>query len=60
MPALNRIPDPEDILGCVMVEGGKILPNTYQSMPTYRVVSGDSGPPTLRDSIYKRLMTLIK
>jgi len=38
-PPHGRIPDPEDIFGTVQIEKGKLLPNTYQEMPTHRIVS---------------------
>ncbi|KAI0290751.1 hypothetical protein B0F90DRAFT_1783501 [Multifurca ochricompacta] len=37
VPPLNRIGDPDDILASVRVEGGKILAETYQAMPSYRI-----------------------
>ncbi|KAJ3746560.1 hypothetical protein DFH05DRAFT_1393982 [Lentinula detonsa] len=41
IPALGRIGDPDDILASVLVEDGKILANTYQPMPAYRICTSD-------------------
>lgn len=54
VPALGRIGDPDDILGSVRVEDGKILPETYQRMPSYRLFTAD-GPPKLSAGLAKRL-----
>ncbi|KAH6897931.1 hypothetical protein BKA70DRAFT_1437853 [Coprinopsis sp. MPI-PUGE-AT-0042] len=47
-PALGRIGDPDDIMGTVLVEDGKIKAETYQSMPSYRVCTLSDGA---KDSI---------
>ncbi|KZS96808.1 hypothetical protein SISNIDRAFT_286426 [Sistotremastrum niveocremeum HHB9708] len=54
VPALGRINDPEDIVASVMVEDGKILPDTYQVMPTYRLITTD-GPIRLPHGLDERL-----
>ncbi|KAF9451434.1 hypothetical protein P691DRAFT_699271 [Macrolepiota fuliginosa MF-IS2] len=41
IPALNRIGDPDDIIGTVLVENSEILPETYQPMLAYRLVTSD-------------------
>ncbi|KAJ3576803.1 hypothetical protein NP233_g180 [Leucocoprinus birnbaumii] len=41
IPALNRIGDPDDIIGSVLVENSEILAETYQPMPAYRLVTAD-------------------
>ncbi|KAF8718927.1 hypothetical protein AX14_011651 [Amanita brunnescens Koide BX004] len=41
VPALGRIGDPDDILASVLVADGKILPETYQPMPAYRLCTQD-------------------
>jgi hypothetical protein len=41
VPALGRIGDPDDIVATVLVEDGKILPETYQPMPAYRLCTAD-------------------
>ncbi|KAG9040842.1 hypothetical protein FS837_013034, partial [Tulasnella sp. UAMH 9824] len=38
VPALNRIGDPDDIIGTVMVQDGRVIASTYQPMPSYRFV----------------------
>ncbi|KAI7852809.1 hypothetical protein BDC45DRAFT_512601 [Circinella umbellata] len=40
-PPWGRIPYPEDIIGTVFIEGGVIQPNTYQPMPTHRLVTSN-------------------
>jgi hypothetical protein len=42
-----------------MVDGGKILPKSYQVMPSYRVISGENGPLVLSKSMHDRLMSLL-
>ncbi|KAK1227529.1 hypothetical protein PQX77_009436 [Marasmius sp. AFHP31] len=41
VPALGRIGDVDDIIASVLVEEGKILADTYQTMPAYRLVTAD-------------------
>ncbi|KAF8639143.1 hypothetical protein AX17_001633 [Amanita inopinata Kibby_2008] len=41
VPPLGRIGDPDDIIASVLVENGKILPETYQAMPAYRLCTTD-------------------
>ncbi|KAF8182040.1 hypothetical protein BJ912DRAFT_832384, partial [Pholiota molesta] len=41
IPALDRIGDPDDIIATVLVEDGKMLVDTYQPMPAYRVCTAD-------------------
>ena len=36
---LGRTPDPDDILGYCLVRNGKIVPKSYQAMPTHRLFS---------------------
>ncbi|KNE66015.1 hypothetical protein AMAG_10292 [Allomyces macrogynus ATCC 38327] len=39
-PPWGRIPDPDDIIGSVQLDGeGKIQAHSYQPMPTHRIVS---------------------
>ncbi|TDL19527.1 hypothetical protein BD410DRAFT_438070 [Rickenella mellea] len=40
-PPLGRIPDADDILGTVLVDSGRIHPETYSPMPSYRVCTRD-------------------
>ena len=40
-PPLGRIPDADDILASVRVEEGRMLPETYEPMPSYRLVTSD-------------------
>ncbi|KAJ7594042.1 hypothetical protein C8J56DRAFT_426534 [Mycena floridula] len=41
IPALGRIGDPDDIIASVLVQDGKILPETYEAMPSYRICTSD-------------------
>ncbi|KAH9478524.1 hypothetical protein JR316_0008979 [Psilocybe cubensis] len=41
IPALGRVGDPDDILASVLVQDGKIVPGTYQAMPSYRICTVD-------------------
>lgn len=38
-PCSSQVPDPEDIVGSVRLENGKMLPETYQPMPVHRLVT---------------------
>ncbi|KAI8077830.1 uncharacterized protein BX664DRAFT_44613 [Halteromyces radiatus] len=38
-PPWGRIPKPEDIIGSVLLQDGKIQAGTYQSMPAYRLAT---------------------
>lgn len=58
LPALNRIGDPDDILASVRVEGGKILAETYQAMPSYRVCTAD-GVTQLTEGLTSKLRSLL-
>lgn len=37
----GRIPEPEDILGSVRLQDGKVVENTYERMPTHRIISSN-------------------
>ncbi|THH31833.1 hypothetical protein EUX98_g2343 [Antrodiella citrinella] len=54
IPALGRIGDPDDIIASVRVEEGKILAETYQPMPSYRLCTSD-GILKLTDGLAVRL-----
>ncbi|KAH9077617.1 hypothetical protein EDB83DRAFT_2344878 [Lactarius deliciosus] len=58
LPPLNRIGDPDDIIGSVQVEGGKILAETYQAMPSYRVCTAD-GVIQLTEGLTSKLRALL-
>ncbi|KAL1745946.1 hypothetical protein HDZ31DRAFT_35159 [Schizophyllum fasciatum] len=59
IPALGRIGDPDDIIASVLVEDGKILPDTYQPMPAYRIVTAD-GVVQLSEGLARKLLELSK
>jgi hypothetical protein len=50
----GRIPDPEHIIGSVLVKARKIIPETYQPMPTYRLVT-NQGPMRLSAFLLEKL-----
>ncbi|KAG5651630.1 hypothetical protein H0H81_008007 [Sphagnurus paluster] len=58
IPPLGRIGDPDDIIGTVLVEDGKILPETYAGMPSYRICTAD-GPTQLTPGLAQHLHTLL-
>lgn len=37
LPVVNRTPDPDDIVGLCLVRDGRIVPGSYQAMPTHRL-----------------------
>ncbi|KAG6867987.1 hypothetical protein C0993_008671 [Termitomyces sp. T159_Od127] len=41
IPPLGRIGDPDDIIATVLVRDSKIIPETYQPMPAYRMCTSD-------------------
>ncbi|KAF8653688.1 hypothetical protein AX16_003838 [Volvariella volvacea WC 439] len=57
-PPLGRIGDPDDILATVLVEDGKILPDTYQPMPAYRFCTAD-GVIQLTPGLHERLREIL-
>ncbi|KAL1670290.1 hypothetical protein GGF50DRAFT_42901 [Schizophyllum commune] len=59
IPALGRIGDPDDIIASVLVEDGRILPETYQPMPAYRVVTAD-GVVQLSEGLAQKLKELLE
>ncbi|KAJ1982168.1 hypothetical protein H4R34_001803 [Dimargaris verticillata] len=54
-PPYGRIPSPEDIIGSVKVEGGQIVPESYQPMPSHRPVSAH-GLFRLSDGFHRHLV----
>ncbi|OBZ76662.1 Tubulin-specific chaperone C [Grifola frondosa] len=59
LPALGRIGDPMNILASVRVEDGKILAETYQPMPAYRLCTTD-GVLQLTEGLAQRLRELLE
>ncbi|KAF8330754.1 uncharacterized protein EI90DRAFT_3059184 [Cantharellus anzutake] len=55
VPALNRTGDADDIIGTVRVEDGKVIPSTYERMPSYRICTSD-GLTTLSDGLASTLV----
>lgn len=39
LPDENRVADPDDILAMCLVEQGKLVPGSWEAMPTYRLYS---------------------
>ncbi|CAL1709919.1 unnamed protein product [Somion occarium] len=58
-PPLGRIGDPDDIIGSVRIEGGKVMADTYQAMPSYRVCTSD-GVLRLTEGLANRLKELLE
>ncbi|KZV75644.1 hypothetical protein PENSPDRAFT_646940 [Peniophora sp. CONT] len=59
VPALGRIGDPDDILGSVRVEDGKIMAETYEAMPAYRLCTSD-GVIQLTDGLANKLRHILE
>ncbi|CAK5263740.1 unnamed protein product [Mycena citricolor] len=59
VPALGRIGDPDDIIASVLVDEGKIQPETYQAMPAYRLCTAD-GPTQLTPGLARRLVEALE
>jgi len=59
VPPLNRVGDPDDIIGAVMVQDGKILASSYEPMPTYRICTSD-GPPRLTEGLFNKLQEALR
>ena len=49
-----RIPDPDDIIGSCFVKDGLLVPETYQRMPSHRILS-HLGPFQLSPSFFDKL-----
>lgn len=58
-PPLGRIPDPDDIIASVRVEDGRMLTETYQPMPSYRLCT-TNGVCQLTDTLMDRLKKQLK
>ncbi|KAG1752147.1 hypothetical protein EDB19DRAFT_1628122 [Suillus lakei] len=69
LPALGRIGDPDDIIASVLVRDSnvsfdsvghwKILPETYQPMPSYRLCTSD-GPTFLTEGLAAKLKSTLE
>ncbi|KAG0704132.1 hypothetical protein DFH29DRAFT_913101 [Suillus ampliporus] len=59
LPALGRIGDPDDIIASVLVQDSKILPETYQPMPSYRICTSD-GPTLLTEGLAAQLKSVLE
>jgi len=59
VPPLHRIGDPDDILASVRVENGKIIAETYQAMPSYRVCTAH-GVTQLTEGLALKLQSLLE
>ncbi|KAN0094710.1 hypothetical protein V8E55_002997 [Tylopilus felleus] len=59
VPALGRIGDPDDIIASVLVQDSKILPDTYQAMPSYRFCTAD-GPTQLTEGLATKLKSVLE
>ncbi|KAG1873068.1 hypothetical protein DFJ58DRAFT_885100 [Suillus subalutaceus] len=59
LPALGRIGNPDDIIASVLVRDSKILPDTYQPMPSYRLCTSD-GPTLLTEGFATKLKLVLE
>ncbi|KAG1873372.1 hypothetical protein C8R48DRAFT_594192, partial [Suillus tomentosus] len=59
LPALGRIGDPDDIIASVLVQDSEVLPDTYQSMPSYRLYTSD-GPTLLTEGLAAKLKLMLE
>ncbi|KIY49817.1 hypothetical protein FISHEDRAFT_18807, partial [Fistulina hepatica ATCC 64428] len=59
LPPLGRIADPDDIIASVHVAEGKIQPESYQEMPSYRLCTID-GPTKLTPGLTEKLQEVLK
>ncbi|KAG2051132.1 hypothetical protein BDR06DRAFT_890342, partial [Suillus hirtellus] len=59
LPALGRIGDPYDIIASVLVQDSEVLPDTYQSMPSYRLYTSD-GPTFLTEGLAAKLKLMLE
>ena len=50
-PPPSRIPDPSDILATALISSSTIQPESYQPMPTYRLVPSDGACPLSDDAM---------
>ncbi|KAF8892920.1 hypothetical protein BD779DRAFT_1436270 [Infundibulicybe gibba] len=60
IPPLGRIGDPDDIIASVLVQDGKIITETYQPMPSYRLCTSDGIlklTPGLAQKLHSTLLT---
>ena len=57
-PPLGRIPDPDDIIASIRVEDGKLITESYQAMPSYRLCTND-GVCQLTDGLMDRLKLVL-
>ncbi|TPX59258.1 hypothetical protein PhCBS80983_g02605 [Powellomyces hirtus] len=55
----GRVSDPEDILGTCRLDDGKIVPGSYERMPTHRIVSGN-GLFQLSEYIHEKLVARLR
>lgn len=59
LPEVGRISRPDDIIASVRVEDGKMLPETYNPMPTYRICTTD-GLTTLSPGLEEELIAKLR
>ncbi|KAH7101672.1 hypothetical protein BKA62DRAFT_702838 [Auriculariales sp. MPI-PUGE-AT-0066] len=55
----DRIGDPDDIVGTVCVQDGKIVPSTFETLPTYRLCTQD-GIVQLSDPLMRNLVQTLQ
>ncbi|RKP03980.1 hypothetical protein CXG81DRAFT_8860, partial [Caulochytrium protostelioides] len=55
----GRVGDPEDILGCVEVSEGQIVPATFEPMPTWRPMTPSGGLFQLSAYLHQQLVNAL-
>lgn len=55
----NRVPDPSDIIASILIQEGKVVPESYEPSPTYRLVTMD-GLLQLPEGLGNRLVEALK
>ncbi|KAI9184408.1 hypothetical protein H9P43_003461 [Blastocladiella emersonii ATCC 22665] len=58
-PPWGRIPDPDDIVGSVRLDDGKIVPGSFEPMPAHRLVSG-AGIMQLSPALHAALLARLR
>lgn len=61
LPDENRVADADDILAMALVQEGKLVPGSWEAMPTYRLFSpGFGGLITLNEELHGFLLEGLK
>ncbi|KAJ3058097.1 hypothetical protein HDU98_005814, partial [Podochytrium sp. JEL0797] len=55
----GRVSDPEDLIGAVLLENGKIVPNSFEPTYTHRIVS-TNGLFQLSEELHEKLVERLR